>query len=352
MKILITCLFIIIVGILFANPIQPVFISELYFENDSWTLELYDYYSISLLSNLDGCYLESSTDSVYFNDGIIWNENLVFVVDENDMQESFSINPNGDEILFVNEQEDIYDQISFGDNVNPPLPGQSLVRIHLYTGPPMYEEYFLLVKESNPSIGFDPYSVSTYGIFTGYVYDSLLNPVENVQLEGYPPLGYGSPEIVTDQNGYFNADLPGMNYDFNVHLLYLASIDTMVTIEPDSINYYEFIFEDYVSSDDVEIELPPSYYNLTNHPNPFNPSTEITFNLDTQITDSFEIQIFNSKGQKITTLPINLSTSHQISNIEWNGKNSLGKSCPSGVYLYKLISGNKELAANKMLLLK
>lgn len=351
MKKLMTCLFIIFVSLLFANPLEPVFISELYFEDGNWILEIYDYYSLSLFTNLDGCYLKSSTDSVYFNDGITWNENFVFVVDANDMQNSFTINPEGDEIIFAYEQENIYDQISFGENVNPPLAGQSLVRIHYYSDPPLYLEFFLLVKENQPSLGFDPFSVSSYGTFTGYVYDSLMNPVENVQLEGYPPLGYGSPEIVTDDNGYFNADLPGMNYNFNVHLLYLATIDTIVTIEPDTQNYYEFVFENYVSSDDTEISLAPSYFNLSNHPNPFNPSTEISFQLTTEITESMEIQIFNSKGQKVKQLVSDQLLAGQHT-VVWNSDDDHGNPVTSGVYFYKLVSGDNELAANKMLLLK
>ncbi|MCD6177182.1 MAG: T9SS type A sorting domain-containing protein, partial [Candidatus Cloacimonetes bacterium] len=289
------------------------------------------------------------------NDGITWNENFVFVVDENDMQEPFSIDPSGDEIMFVNEQEYIYDQISFGVNVNPPFAGQSLARIGLDAGPPIGEEFFLLVKENQPSIGCDPFSVSSYGTFTGYVYDSLMNPVENVQLEGYPPLGYGAPEIVTDENGHYSADLPGMNYDFNVHLLYLATIDTIVTIEPDTQNYYEFVFENYVSSDDIEIELPSSYYDLTNYPNPFNPITEISFSVP-QTSSFVKIEIFNSRGQKVKTLGCSNSlaaTSKELTHsIVWDGTNENNKQVPSGVYLYKLVSNGKELATNKMLLLK
>ena len=128
MKKIIICLFIIIVGTLFANPLQPVFISELYFEDGNWFLEIFDYYTIYSYSTLDGFYLKSSTDSVYFNDEITWNENFVFVVNENDMQEPFNINTNSDTISFVYEPEYIYDQITFGENVNPPLAGQSLAR--------------------------------------------------------------------------------------------------------------------------------------------------------------------------------------------------------------------------------
>ena len=40
---------------------------------------------------------------------------------------------------------------------------------------------------------------------------------------------------------------------------------------------------------------------LSNHPNPFNPSTTISFNLNSEITENTELVIYNLKGQKIRT---------------------------------------------------
>jgi len=69
-----------------------------------------------------------------------------------------------------------------------------------------------------------------------------------------------------------------------------------------------------------------------------------------------DIEIYNSRGQKIKTLDCSNSlaaTSKELTqSIVWDGTNEIGKQVPSGVYLYKLISNGKELAVNKMLLLK
>ncbi len=333
-----------------ANPLEPAVLSELYLEDGSWTLEIYDYYQIFGLFDLNGAYLTTSAGTAYFNDGITFNSNMVFVVDESDLQEPLAINPEEDSIIFAKGPE-IFDQISFGYYVNPPDTGQSLARLAVFSGPPIYYESFLLVKENQPSLGSNPFTVSSYGTFSGFVFDSLMNPVENVQLDYSPNLGYNGPEITTDASGYFEAQMPGKNYVFSIHLYNLASLpDTLISIEPDSLNYYEFVFENYVHSDDHEIELPPSYYQLSNHPNPFNPSTEISFSV-TQTSLFATIEIFNSKGQKIKELVSDQQSAGQHS-IIWDGTDSSGKSCPSGVYLYKLVSGDKELATNKMLLLK
>ncbi len=184
-----------------------------------------------------------------------------------------------------------------------------------------------------------------------------MNPVPNVEIEHTPDC-ISIPDIVTDDNGYFEVELYAFNYDCNIHLGTLASMDSIISIEPDSINYYEFVFENYVSSDDHEISLPSSYYNLLNYPNPFNPTTEISFET-TNLHEKSRIEIYNSRGQKIKTISPSLCHPEFIEgrgeieySVVWDGTSKTGKQVPSGVYLYKLVSNGKELAVNKMLLLK
>ncbi|MEA1972288.1 MAG: FlgD immunoglobulin-like domain containing protein, partial [Candidatus Cloacimonadota bacterium] len=95
--------------------------------------------------------------------------------------------------------------------------------------------------------------------------------------------------------------------------------------------------------------ISPISKNLSNYPNPFNPTTTIRYNLP---KESFvNLSIFNIKGQKVNTL-INENMLHGNHQIEWNGKNENGNNVSSGVYFYKLdVNGNtKEM--KKMLLLK
>ena len=88
---------------------------------------------------------------------------------------------------------------------------------------------------------------------------------------------------------------------------------------------------------------------LTNYPNPFNPTTTISFSI---INDSnVELSIFNIKGQKIKTLANNdfMKGSHSII---WNGFNESGDSVSTGIYLYKLNVNGKTESMRKCLLLK
>jgi len=114
-----------------------------------------------------------------------------------------------------------------------------------------------------------------------------------------------------------------------------------------------FITVESVSVEEQETAL--SDFHLLNHPNPFNPSTEISFSVP-QTSSFVTIEIYNSRGQKVKTMDCSNSlatTSKELTHsIVWDGTNEIGKQVPSGVYLYKLISNGKELAVNKMLLLK
>jgi len=97
---------------------------------------------------------------------------------------------------------------------------------------------------------------------------------------------------------------------------------------------------------------------LSNYPNPFNPSTIISFSLTTDITEYMELAIYNLKGQKIKDLSSSLCHAEPVEArgdneyiVTWNGKDDKGKQVSSGVYLYRLKSGNFE-STKKMLLLK
>lgn len=88
---------------------------------------------------------------------------------------------------------------------------------------------------------------------------------------------------------------------------------------------------------------------VSNHPNPFNPSTTIEFAI--QNDSNVEISFFNVKGQIIKTLSNNLFTKGNHS-IIWNGDNEFGHPVSSGIYYYKLSINGETEAVKKCLLLK
>ncbi len=85
-----------------------------------------------------------------------------------------------------------------------------------------------------------------------------------------------------------------------------------------------------------------------NYPNPFNPTTTISFSLPTE--QNIELTIYNIKGQKVKTL---YSGSADVGEhtVVWEGKDNNDKQVSSGIYFYKLKTNNKELT-RKMLMMK
>ncbi|MCF7794568.1 MAG: hypothetical protein K9N09_11310 [Candidatus Cloacimonetes bacterium] len=106
-------------------------------------------------------------------------------------------------------------------------------------------------------------------------------------------------------------------------------------------------------------QLPMTSSQMTNYPNPFNPTTTIYFET-TNLHELPRIEIYNLKGQKVKTLPVILSDSkNRIEgsgtimsySVVWNGTDQNNKPVSSGIYFALLKAGNVE-ASTKMLLLK
>ncbi|MCK5051572.1 MAG: T9SS type A sorting domain-containing protein [Candidatus Cloacimonetes bacterium] len=108
-----------------------------------------------------------------------------------------------------------------------------------------------------------------------------------------------------------------------------------------------FYFDQLNEIDDNEIQIVE--FILSNHPNPFNPTTTISFSILEE--SKVELSIYNIKGQKIKSLLSNQISAGEHS-IVWNGEDFTGKKVSSGIYFYKLSINGKIEAVNKCLLLK
>ena len=71
------------------------------------------------------------------------------------------------------------------------------------------------------------------------------------------------------------------------------------------------------------------------------------FSLD--IISPIEVKIYSILGQEISTLHSGILESGYHSMV-WNGTDQFGKSVGSGVYIYRIVSGNRALTGKMMLL--
>jgi len=107
--------------------------------------------------------------------------------------------------------------------------------------------------------------------------------------------------------------------------------------------------EGNVSNDNDELQI--TNYELNNFPNPFRISTTISFQLSNEQNEQIKLEIYNIKGQKVKSFPNLQITKSLNQKILWDGTDEFNKPVKSGVYFYKLKSGENS-ATKKMILLR
>ncbi len=92
----------------------------------------------------------------------------------------------------------------------------------------------------------------------------------------------------------------------------------------------------------------PNAFLLQNHPNPFNPATQITFGLP-EMT-SVSLVVYDLFGRSVKTL-VNELKAAGTHTVQWNGTDHSGKPVSSGIYFYRLQAGEFQ-QVRKMLVLR
>ncbi len=103
-----------------------------------------------------------------------------------------------------------------------------------------------------------------------------------------------------------------------------------------------------LSMDASQSDTPELNTLITVSPNPFNPETTITYNIP--VSSSVSMNVYNARGQRITTL-VDQNMEAGTYKVVWNGTDNVGKAVSSGVYLLVLKYQGKELS-RKMVLMK
>ncbi len=242
--------------------------------------------------------------------------------------------------------------------------GRSAVQVGISaSADSLYDENFDLIKplakpfDSNLNFSL-PMQIPT-SITPVAMHRSITSPKDESQSFVYcweAELELSEPETI--EFSFSEIDLPP---DYHV---YLKIADEYSELQPqDWISYeafsdllqFQILITDQTFSGSSQ-SLVPLAIHLMNYPNPFNPSTTISFNLTTESTENTEIVIYNLKGQRIRTLEcidcVDAASSQTLHSITWNGRDDNNKLVSSGVYFYQLKVDKKPVASRKMLLVK
>jgi hypothetical protein len=147
--------------------------------------------------------------------------------------------------------------------------------------------------------------------------------------ERYEPVP--DPEIARNEDEFIFRDrtaTPGRTYSYRVVVVENAEVATT--------------FETTISVPSVAFALEQ------NHPNPFNPTTTISFTLPEKVHAN--LSIYNIEGKLVRTLVDDVMDAGS-KNVTWDGTAAPGKPVSSGVYFYRLKAG-KEVLTRKMVLIQ
>ncbi|MDP8203468.1 MAG: FlgD immunoglobulin-like domain containing protein [Candidatus Tenebribacter mawsonii] len=197
-------------------------------------------------------------------------------------------------------------------------------------------------------IGPYEFGAPSLGGIEGYTYNPTTgNPVDYVLLKINNQPGKFT---FTDGIGNFEYRLPAGIYNvYAERVFYEDVIEYQVEVIDGEFTQLNIQMYESVDIDNNEIIPMKDNLNLTNFPNPFNPSTTISFSV-TQNSDFVNLEVYNIKGQKVKTL-LNEEMQNGKHTTVWYGLDSNNKPVSSGIYLYKIKVGNQE-SVKRMLLLK
>ena len=252
-------------------------------------------------------------------------------------------------------------------------------------------EYDTLFYISNYTAGeFDAYGRGTeYSVFTA---DAFNNPPNATNLVAPAPdtelVIDGSNAEGTTQVVWQNATDPdGYPIEYILELIVENTgdtLDTMITnnifnlshgemleyMEESGVTSLDITWDVYTSDGFEEVEsgngpwslsidggwalgvdnntIPDVFALHNNYPNPFNPITNIRYDIP-EVSD-VKIDIYNLTGKKVKTL---VSSNHQPGRykIQWNATNESGAPVSTGMYIYK-IQANDFVSVKKLLLMK
>ncbi|MEN8225394.1 MAG: T9SS type A sorting domain-containing protein [Bacteroidota bacterium] len=367
MRQLIFILAILFTGELLANPLtMPPVISEFYYNDGDWQLEIYfesevhGATGLSGLNSFDFLCLECTAGIALFNPGIplVWDS--IYVIDQSWLISPFSVNPFDDQINVLGYEngntcwigESIYYSINSSTH---PAPGnnESIAVQYIYTQGTDWPD-FQQMKQSPPTMGTHPYSVDTRCSYSGYVFDQFQNPLEGVEFIYCDPSycnGYSTPVFYcfqTDENGYFQCDsLFPMFHMFDLTYAGFVYEEDNFFMDPVQPTYKEYTF----TSVGISRESKYRDISIISAPNPFSQKTTFHISMpDYQRWEKGEITIRNMNGQLVDVISFpNAVWSGNVFTIDWYPGMARGDVMP-GLYLYSLEVDGRSVSSNKLII--
>jgi hypothetical protein len=156
------------------------------------------------------------------------------------------------------------------------------------------------------------------------------------------------PHVGWPQNSKIGDYYDMVSDESGVHLSWAATFNEEQDV------YYSYINTDVVGVgyNNWETMMPKSFSLSQNYPNPFNPLTTITFDIPGTIgaKQRVSLNVYDIRGRLIRKL-VNGEKEPGYYTVHWNGRDKRGGQVGSGIYFYRIETG-EFVSTKKMVLLK
>ena len=211
-------------------------------------------------------------------------------------------------------------------------------------------------------IAVDLDNVKWFGTGIGlYRYDGVswqYFTFDGFEREGFPFRNIHA--VVVDRNNvkWITSSSSVMSFDgvtwkvYNLSVPYFGANISCAAVDRNNVKWFAGWDMGIISFDDrastlVQDKVPASYA-LSNHPNPFNPATTITFSLPSP--GRATLAVYSVTGQKIREL-VSGRLAAGTHSIVWDGRDGNGRMMSSGIYISRLTVG-RNIASRRMALIR
>ena len=180
------------------------------------------------------------------------------------------------------------------------------------------------------------YTVSIHAFDEGVMDAEVIVPTSENSVISY---SYDSVSVAPNWTGTIISN-PTSNYNLQVDSNGDGTIDSTITSQKEVVTI--------VKGEQVSRTVPDQMHLYPNYPNPFNPTTTISYDVPEQT--NIQLDVFDVLGTHIRTL-VNLRQTPGHYSVTWDGKDEQHHNVPSGIYVCQLKTG-KFVTSRKMLLVR
>ena len=301
-----------------------------------------------LPDSLDNVYITSTTDTAYFKKEIETSKYLVITADS--LKSNLEFDQELDTLQLNSDSIFLGGYLSYNNSgdIKFPNSGQSLCLYEERQG----REFYI---DNSPTFGAANDTVDAQGKMVIQVNNSSSGiPLSQINI-WEEHIGDIINRLNPNECNYVGAtdsegklEVQGLS---GRHILWLSKYDSIKsyqekhvteTIYPDKVTKVNIKMDTTTSSINSSDVLAKNYKLSNNYPNPFNSST--TFDYKLPINDYITLSLFNPKGQLVRKVSSGYKPAGKYKvNMDFSG-------LPSGVYFYRLQTGNRTITKKCMFL--